>query len=67
MVKIKKSIESEAQKRLDSKPSNRVRIVVMVDRENEATLYRLGSGSITRGMDVLFETLKLYNEKEKGE
>ena len=39
MVKIKKSIENEAQKRLDSKPSNRVRIVVMVDRE-KARIYK---------------------------
>jgi len=66
MVKFKKGIEKEAQNRLFSKPSNRVRIVVMVDREHEATLYRLGNGKITRGMDVLFETLRLYNEKERA-
>jgi hypothetical protein len=48
------------------RPSNRVRIVVMVDREHEALLYRVGKGKITRGMDIIFETLRLYQENEKG-
>ena len=58
------SIQEEAKKILE-KPTNRVRIVVMVNRENEALLYRLGNGRITKGMDVVFETLRLYQEKDK--
>jgi hypothetical protein len=43
----------------------RVRIVVMVDKENEELLYRLGNGRITKGMDAVFEALKLYQAKSK--
>lgn len=58
------SIQEEAKKILE-KPTNRVRVVVMVNRENETLLYRLGNGRITKGMDVVFETLRLYQEKDK--
>ena len=58
------SIQEEAKKILE-KPTNRVRVVVMVNRENEALLYRLGNCRITKGKDVVFETLRLYQEKDK--
>ena len=56
---IKKKTESALSKK------ERVRIVVMVDKENEELLYRLGNGRITKGMDAVFEALKLYQAKEK--
>jgi|TARA_R100000781_G_C4067338_1_gene123254 hypothetical protein len=61
MIAIKE-IE-EVQKSLSKK--DRVRITVMVDKENEELLYKLGNGKITKGMDALFEALKLYQSKEK--
>lgn len=62
MIAIEKT-EKEAQRSLSKK--DRVKIVVMVDRENQELLYKLGNGRITKGMDALFETLKLYQAKEK--
>jgi|TARA_R110002020_G_scaffold202016_1_gene404984 hypothetical protein len=62
MIAIDKT-EKEAQRALSRK--DRVKIVVMVDRENQELLYRLGNGRITKGMDAVFETLKLYQAKEK--
>ena len=56
---IKKQTESALSKK------ERGRIVVMVDKENEELLYRLGNGRITKGMDAVFEALKLYQAKEK--
>ena len=56
---IKKQTESALSKK------ERVRIGVMGDKENEELLYRLGNGRITKGMDAVFEALKLYQAKEK--
>tara|TARA_R110002167_G_scaffold44097_1_gene132951 strand:- start:2979 stop:3185 length:207 start_codon:yes stop_codon:yes gene_type:complete len=59
------NVEELAGKKLESRPNNRVRIVAMASRENEALLYRLGDGKLTKGLDTVFEMLSIYQEQEK--
>ena len=64
---MKAKIVNDIKKQVFSKPTNRVRCVVMMDRENEEMLYKLGDGRISRGLDVVFEMLKFYQKGEKSE
>ena len=64
---MKSKVINEIKKTVFSKPTSRIRCVVMMDRENEEMLYKLGDGKISRGLDVVFEMLKFYQKEDKND